>query len=154
MQTKTISIKKERVDKKPKINRFKLTKREKKDCFWGYVMVAPTIIGLIVLNFIPLIETFIMSFKRTGDFGKSTWAGLANYKKLFSDAIIWQETGNTFKFSLIVVPVTIIISLIVAVLLNQKIKGKTVYRTIYFLPMVAAPAAVSMVWKWLYKWRI
>lgn len=114
-------------------------------------MVAPTIIGLIVLNFIPLIETFIMSFKRTGDFGKSTWAGLANYKKLFSDAIIWQETGNTFKFSLIVVPVTIIISLIVAVLLNQKIKGKTVYRTIYFLPMVAAPAAVSMVWKWLYN---
>lgn len=151
MQTKTISIEKKNANNKSEITKFKMTKRERKDCFWGYIMVAPTIIGLIVLNFIPLIQTFIMSFKKTGDFGKSTWAGLANYKKLLSDPIIWQATGNTFKFSLIVVPTTIILSLIVAVLLNQKIKGKTIYRTIYFLPMVAAPAAVSMVWKWLYN---
>lgn len=129
----------------------KLKNAKHNEWMWGYILVAPTIIGLLILNIIPLIQTFILSFQKTGDFGSSQWAGFENYKRLFSDPAVWQATGNTLKYVLIVIPFIIVFSLLVAVLLNQKIKGKSVYRVIYFLPMVAAPAAVAMVWKWLFN---
>lgn len=129
----------------------KLKNAKHNEWMWGYILVAPTVIGLLILNIIPLIQTFILSFQKTGDFGSSQWAGFENYKRLFSDPAVWQATGNTLKYVLIVIPFIIIFSLLVAVLLNQKIKGKSIYRVIYFLPMVAAPAAVVMVWKWLFN---
>lgn len=129
----------------------KLSNAKYNEWMWGYFLVAPTIIGLIVLNLIPVFETLILSFQKTGDFGAHTWVGLENYKRLLSDPAVWQATGNTLKYAIIVVPITVALSLIVAVLLNQKIKGKSLYRVIYFLPMVAAPAAVAMVWKWLFN---
>ena len=141
-----IAIKK--ADSKPAA---KLSNAKYNEWMWGYLLVAPTIIGLIILNLIPVFETLMLSFQKTGDFGAHTWAGLENYKRLFNDPAVWQATGNTLKYAIIVVPITVALSLIVAVLLNQKIKGKSLYRVIYFLPMVAAPAAVAMVWKWLFN---
>ena len=129
----------------------KLKNAKHNEWMWGYILVAPTVSGLLILNIIPLIQTFILSFQKTGDFGSSQWAGFENYKRLFSDPAVWQATGNTLKYVLMVIPFIIIFSLLVAVLLNQKIKGKSIYRVIYFLPMVAAPAAVAMVWKWLFN---
>lgn len=70
---------------------------------------------------------------------------------MFGDVQVWYAVGNTLKYTIIVVPVTVIIAMVLAVLLNSKIKGKGIYRTIYFIPMVAAPAAITMVWKWLYN---
>jgi multiple sugar transport system permease protein len=70
---------------------------------------------------------------------------------MFGDVQVWHAVGNTLQYTIIVVPVTVIIAMILAVLLNSKIKGKGIYRTIYFIPMVAAPAAITMVWKWLYN---
>ncbi|MTL37759.1 ABC transporter permease subunit, partial [Turicibacter sanguinis] len=141
-----IALKKSKVKKAAKLQNAKHN-----EWMWGYILVAPTIIGLLILNIIPVIQTFILSFQKTGDFGTYQWAGFENYKRLFSDPAVWQATGNTLKYVLIVIPFIIVFSLLVAVLLNQKIKGKSVYRVIYFLPMVAAPAAVAMVWKWLFN---
>lgn len=117
----------------------------------GYLLVAPTILGLMILNLIPVFETFILSFQKSGDFGSYKWAGFENYTRLFTDPQVWQATANTLEYAIIVVPITVALSLIVAVLLNQKIKGQSIYRVIYCLPMVAAPAAVAMVWKWLFN---
>ena len=122
------------------------------EALWGWAMVAPTIIGLIVLNIIPIFQTLKMSFHKSGDFGRNDiFVGLANYQRMLGDAQVWQATWNTFKYTLLVVPTTVVLAILLAVLLNSKIKGKHVYRTIFFLPMVAAPAAVTMVWKWLYN---
>lgn len=127
-------------------------KKKRNQLFWGLGMVAPTIIGLVILNVIPILQTLKMSFYKSGDFGKGEiFVGLTNYQKLFSDPEVWQATWNTIKYTLVVVPATVVFATILAVLLNSKIKGKHIYRTIYFLPMVAAPAAVTMVWKWLYN---
>lgn len=128
-----------------------IPKKDLQEWGWGYLMIAPTIIGLLILNIIPVIKTFIMSFQKTNDFGANAWIGFDNYKKLLSDPSVWQATGNTFKYAIIVVPISIILALLVAVLLNQNIKGKSIYRTVYFLPMVAAPAAIAMVWRWLFN---
>lgn len=132
-------------DKKSKLSKSKLS-----DYGWGYLMIAPTILGLIILNIWPLIQTFYLSFQASAGFGITQFVGLANYKKLISDPEVFRATYNTFKYTLFVVPVGVLLSLIIAVLLNTNIKGKSIYRTIYFLPMVAAPAAIAMVWKWLF----
>ena len=130
----------------------KMTAKEKNEAIWAYAFVAPTIIGLIVLNFYPAINTFWQSFFKTGDFGKgNTFVGLANYQKAFADPEIWQSLINTIKYSIIEVPLGVVIALILAVFLNRKLKGTSLFRTIFFLPMVCAPAAVAMVWKWLYN---
>jgi len=135
-----------------KMKRRERTKFNLKDFLWGWLFLLPTVVGLLILNIIPIFQTIYQSFFKTGAFGKGNiFVGFQNYKKLFSDASIWQALFNTFKYAIIEVPFSIAIALVFAVLLNKKIRGRTVYRTIYFLPMVAAPAAIAMVWRWLYN---
>lgn len=119
---------------------------------WGWILILPTIVGLLVLNIIPLITTIHQSFHKTGDFGKGNiFIGLKNYQKLFSDQAVLQSIINTFKYTIAQVPLSVFIALVLAVMLNRQIKGRGVYRTIFFLPMVVAPAAIAMVWRWLYN---
>lgn len=128
------------------------TKRERSEFLWGWLFILPTTIGLIVLNIIPIFQTIYQSFFKTGDFGKGNiFIGLQNYQKVFADKEIWQALINTFKYAIVEVPFSIVIALVLAVLLNRKMKGRSVYRTIIFLPMVVAPAAVAMVWRWLFN---
>ncbi len=130
----------------------KMTPTEKSEAKWGLLFVAPTIIGLLVLNLYPIVNTIYQSFCKTGDFGRgNTFVGFANYQKVLTSPETWQALWNTVKYALIEVPFGVVIALILAVLLNKKIGGRSVYRTIFFLPMVCAPAAVAMVWKWLYN---
>lgn len=129
----------------------KFTARKTKDALWAYFMIAPTMIGLIILNIYPVINTIYMSFMKTGDFGKMSFTGFDNYIKLAGDNQVLRATWNTFQYTLGTVPVGVLLALLGAVLLNSKIKGKTLFRTIYFLPVVSAPVAVAMVWRWLYN---
>ena len=130
----------------------KVTSQERNEFIWGWIFIIPTMLGLIILNIIPIFQTIYKSFFKTGDFGRGNiFVGMENYQKMFSDTQVWQALLNTLKYALMEVPFSIIISLVLAVLLNRKMKGRSVYRTIMFLPMVAAPAAVAMVWRWLFN---
>ena len=128
------------------------TGREKSEFLWGWLFILPTVIGLIILNIIPIFQTIYQSFFKTGDFGKGNiFVGFENYSKVFGDSEVWQSLINTLKYAVVEVPFSIAIALVLAVLLNRKMKGRSVNRTIIFLPMVAAPAAVAMVWRWLFN---
>ena len=130
----------------------KMTAAAKNEAAWGYLFVAPTMIGLIILNFYPVVNTIYQSLCKTGDFGKgNVFVGLANYQTVVAANETWQSLWNTVKYAIIEVPFVVVIALILAVFLNKKLKGTSVFRTIFFLPMVCAPAAVAMVWKWLYN---
>lgn len=130
----------------------KMTAAAKNEAAWGYLFVAPTMIGLIILNFYPVVNTIYQSLCKTGDFGKgNVFVGLANYQTVVAANETWQSLWNTVKYAIIEVPFGVVIALILAVFLNKKLKGTSVFRTIFFLPMVCAPAAVAMVWKWLYN---
>ncbi|KIR02224.1 N-Acetyl-D-glucosamine ABC transport system, permease protein 1 [Lachnospiraceae bacterium TWA4] len=130
----------------------KLSPRQKSELFWGWLFVIPTLAGLIILNIWPLIQTIYQSFFKTGAFGLgNTFVGAENYTKMFATSEVLQSLLNTFKYAIIEVPFSVVIALILAVLLNRKMVGRGAYRTIFFLPMVAAPAAVAMVWRWLYN---
>ena len=128
------------------------TSRERSEFLWGWLFILPTVIGLVILNIIPIFQTLYQSFFKTGDFGKGNiFVGVENYIKVFGDHEVWQSLINTFKYAVVEVPFSIVIALVLAVLLNRKMKGRGIYRTIIFLPMVAAPAAVAMVWRWLFN---
>ena len=128
------------------------TSQARNEFIWGWAFILPTMLGLIILNIYPIFKTIYESFFKTGDFGKGNiFIGFDNYVKLFHDAEVWQALLNTFKYAIVEVPFSIAIALVLAVLLNRKMKGRAVYRTIFFLPMVAAPAAIAMVWRWLFN---
>jgi len=126
-------------------------KRRKGENLWGLLFIFPTIAGLIILNMYPLFRTIWQSLHRTGDFGiGNQFVGFANYERLLSQPMIWQSIWNTVKYAILEVPMSIAIALVLAVFLNGKIRGRTTFRAIFFLPMVAAPAAIAMVWRWLF----
>ena len=128
------------------------TKRSAQEFRWGWLFILPTMAGLIILNISPIFQTIYQSFFKAGAFGRGNiFIGLENYERLAADTSVWQAVWNTIKYAVLEVPASIIIALVIAVLLNKKIRGRTVFRAIYFIPMVAAPAAVAMVWKWLYN---
>lgn len=133
----------------------KMTLAEKREAAWGWAFIIPTMLGLLILNFYPIFDTIYQSFFKTGDFGLgNVFIGLKNYQDLLfgtGKAELWQSLWNTIKYALIEVPFSVVISIVLAVFLNRKMKGRSIYRTIFFLPMVCAPAAVAMVWKWLYN---
>jgi multiple sugar transport system permease protein len=123
----------------------------KGDTLWGYLLIAPTAIGLIALSIWPAIQTFFFSFTTWGSFGGHEFSGVSNYLQVFQDPELGQSLINTFIFTgmtLISVPLAIGL----AALLNRRgLRAVGVYRTLYFLPVVTLPAAISLVWKLLYN---
>lgn len=127
------------------------SKREKKDWIAAYIFIAPVTLGLLVFYIWPFIQNIWFSFNEVSKFNVATFCGLANYQKLFHDGEVLKTFGNTLKYVVVTVPVGLFLSILIAALLNSKIKGTSIYRTLYFLPSVTMAAAVAMVWKWIYN---
>lgn len=118
---------------------------------WVVIMLFPLMSGLIIFYFIPFFQNIFYSFTSLGSFGRMDWIGLDNYQRLLNDQEVWRAFRNTFIYTIISVPLIIIFSLIIAQLLNSKVSGTTLYRVLYFLPAVTMPAAIAMMWKWIYN---
>ena len=121
------------------------------DAFWGYAMIAPGLIGLLIFYIWPMLQTFYFSFTEWGPFGDAVWTGLANYRELFHGPEFLMALRNTLVYTVLNVSITEAIALVLAVLLNQKLRGMSVYRTLYFIPVVTMPVAIGLVWRWLYN---
>ncbi len=122
-----------------------------RDTLWGYLMIAPLMFGVLTFYIWPVAQNLYFSFTSWGLFGTYHWTGLTNYQNLVQDAEVGKALLNSLLFTVISVPCSIALSIIVAVLLNQKLRGVLVYRTIFFLPVVTMPAAIAVVWRWLYN---
>ena len=133
------------------IKKKKATARQKKDWFAGYVFIAPVTLGLLVFYIWPFIQNFWFSFNNVNKFNVTHFIGLDNYKQLIGDAEVWTTFGNTLKYVVFTVPIGLFLSICIAALLNAKIRGTSIYRTLYFLPSVTMAAAVAMVWKWVFN---
>ena len=120
----------------------------------GLAYIAPAGIIIIVFRVLPILAAFAVSFYYVM-MGKIVgFAGLSQYAMLFRDSEFWNALLNTTYFVIGTVPLSLFISLFIANLLNQKIKGLGGYRTLYFLPVVTSLVAVAMVWKWIYHPRL
>src|SRR5581483_10298373 len=102
-----------------------------------YLFLAPWLLGFIILTIFPLIYAFLVSF--TNFDGASPhwhWIGLSNYIELFQDSDTWYSLLRTLLYALIVLPLRIVVGLILAVLVNQQIRGISIFRTIFYMPAV------------------
>jgi ABC transporter, permease protein len=122
-----------------------------KEWLTGYLMIFPVVAGLLVFYIYPIFKVIIDSFYEVGSFNKRSFVGLDNYLTMFNDPKMWLSLFNTFSYVIVIAPGTIIISLILAALLNTKIKGRGFFRVVYFIPAITMGAAVAMIWKWMYN---
>ena len=128
-----------------------MKRKQIKRYMWAYGFIAPSLILICVLNLWPILQTFYFSLNEVRGFQSPVFVGLSNYMTLFGDEEFWKSLVNTCIYTVVTVPVGAILSLITAVFLNASIKGKSFFRVLYFLPVISAPAAVAMVWRWLYN---
>lgn len=123
---------------------------QKKEWLAGYLFIAPVTIGLTIFYILPFIQNIWFSFHEVNRFNMTTFIGLQNYKDLFQDKELIGAFLNTLKYTVITVPISLFLSIFLASLLNVDIRGKSIYRTIYFLPSVTMPVAIALVWKWIF----
>src|SRR4051794_13373930 len=123
----------------------------RREALWGYAFIAPIGVGLAIFYLWPVLETAYFSLTSWGPFGGHVFTGLANYRTLVHDDEVRQALLNTLLYtalSLLCMPLAIVL----AALLNQRrLRGVSMYRTIFFLPVVTMPVAVAMIWRWLYN---
>ncbi len=123
----------------------------------GFLFVLPAVIILSLFLFIPILASFMISLTDWNIYGLAdvshiNFIGFKNYSKVFHDPIFWKSLWNTLFFTAAGVPFTIMLSLLCAVVLNEKfVRWKTFFRTAYFLPVVSTIVAVAVVWRWIYN---
>ncbi|WP_226920648.1 carbohydrate ABC transporter permease [Georgenia subflava] len=118
---------------------------------WGYLMIAPLGIGLVIFYLGPAVQTFVYSFSEWGAFGGQTFNGLENYRNLFGDAEFVRTMWNSVIYTAGVI-LSIPISIAIAAIVNRPgLRAAGLYQTLYFIPMVTMPVAVAIMWRWIYN---
>jgi multiple sugar transport system permease protein len=117
----------------------------------SYLFIAPVVIIFVWWWIIPFIVSLALSFCTYDIFSPPKFVGLQNFKAVFTNPIFWLAMKNTAIYTVVTVLVGVTLSLILAVLLDQKIRLRNFFRTVYFLPSVTSAIAISVVWKWIYN---
>jgi len=123
---------------------------QREQALWAYAFLSLSVLGLLIFWILPIIAAFGLSFVKWTLLSPPKWIGLGNFQRLLADKYFWNALKNTFYYVAGVMP-GIIISLFLAVLLNQGLKFTTAYRTLYYLPTITMWTAIALVWKWLYS---
>jgi len=131
------------------IKKRQLTQSQWRDLGGGLVSITPWIIGFLVFLLGPIVFSIILSFTSYSGLSAAKWVGLKNYQDLIlHDPLFWRALGNTV-FMLIAVPLNMMVGLGIALLLNMKVRGVNIYRTIYYLPSIIPFVAASILWLWI-----
>lgn len=129
-------------------------KKIKQEWLWAYVFIAPMVIGTLIFGIIPILYSAALSLMRWDGLGEKAFIGLSNFINLMKEDKFRYEIRNTLVYTVAVVPVTLLLSLGVANLLNKGLKATGFFRVIYFLPNIVMPVAVAMVWRFLLNSKV
>ena len=129
----------------------KWSKARKKEALAGYLFISPWIVGFLLYILGPLAASFVFSLWRWNLLEAPTYIGFSNYQLMVRNPEFWNALRVTAVYSFCRVPLTVIIGLLLAILLNQKIKGLGLFRTIFYLPSVLPGVAVAMLWMWIFN---
>ncbi|RAP75666.1 carbohydrate ABC transporter permease [Paenibacillus montanisoli] len=121
---------------------------KRSNAIWGFVFIAPQLIGLLAFSLIPLIAAFVLSTLDWDGFGAAAFIGIDNFTYAFKNPDFQKAMTNTLYFSVLTVPMGIFLSLLTAVALNN-VRMRVVYRLFFFMPVVTSSVAVAIVWMWL-----
>jgi multiple sugar transport system permease protein len=125
---------------------------EKEDFWTGLVCLFPTVVVTLVFVVVPVVFSFYLSFHQWNILKpEKPFVGFDNYVRMFQTDEFWGALKHTVLYAVGVVPIGLVISLGMALLLNQRMAGLSIYRTAYFLPVVTSTIVVAVVWTWLYN---
>lgn len=127
----------------------KLSTHERRNLRNGLLFCSPVIVGLLSFTLYPVLSSLYYSFCNYPMLKPPVWVGLANYRTLFHDPIFYVSLKNTAYYALLATPTGIIVAFILALLLNQKVKGMALFRTMFFVPSIVPMVAGSVLWLWL-----
>ena len=127
---------------------------ERIDSRYGYAFIAPVMIGFVIFVAIPIVGVFLFSFQDYNSLsGRTSFVGFENYEEMVQSGTFARVLQNTALFSAFVIPANILLGLLLAVLVNQRIKAIAIFRTAYFVPVVVSLVAWSLVWEVLLQDR-
>ncbi|WP_313731555.1 carbohydrate ABC transporter permease [Cohnella nanjingensis] len=116
----------------------------------GYLFFSPGLIGFLIFMGFPILFSLYLSFTSYNIYSAPKWIGLLNYKFMFTqDPLFFKSLGNTLYYVALSVPLNTVLGVLVAILMNQKVFGIRVFRTIFFLPSVVSGVAVALLWQWI-----
>lgn len=135
------------------LNALGSTPLSRRRALWGLALVAPNVLGLMIFFGIPVGIAFFTSLQNWNALRPPEFIGLANFERLFRDPAFYNALGNTLRLLIMVVPIGMALALGVALLLNHRLRGRSLFRTVYFLPVVTSTVAASIVWTWIFQPR-
>ena len=118
--------------------------------FAGWIFILPAILGIFIFIVIPVICSFGLSFTKWDLLNPIQFVGLNNYKEIFSEALFFKILWNTIIFAISTSVLGVIIPLVLACILNSKIRGSEFYKTAYFLPFITPMIVIGVVWEWIF----
>ncbi|WP_270344560.1 carbohydrate ABC transporter permease [Enterococcus thailandicus] len=127
-----------------------VSKLKRKNTLIAWSFIAPNFIGFLLFTLIPVVFSLILAFMKWDSFSTPEFIGLKNFSKMMMDETFWISLKNTFLYTIGVVPLTLVCSLGLAILLNQKIRGVKFFRTAFFFPYVTSLVAIAVVWNMLF----
>ena len=117
----------------------------------GWLFAGPSLVHLIVFAIGPIVAGIWLSLTAGNMIkGESHFVGINNYRISLTEAPFWNALWNSLRFAAMSVPLSMLVALFVALLVNQKLRGMTIFRTIYYLPSIASAVAISMMWIYIY----
>lgn len=128
--------------------RLSMRRREAIAC---YIFIAPAVIGMALFAVGPMIASALLSFTDYDMLTSPEWVGLDNYRLLLDDELFWKSLRVTAVYSFVTVPLILVVSFVLAAMLNQKLRGMYFFRSVYYLPTVLSGVAVAMLWRWMFN---
>lgn len=126
-------------------------KSRRKEAIAGWLFVSPWAIGILIFLAYPVIASIYFSFCEYSVLKTPLWIGLENYQELMRDEVFWITLKNTGVYALFALPLGIIMAISLALLLNTKVRGMTIYRTIFFLPSLVPMVSLAVLWLWMFN---
>lgn len=124
---------------------------EANEAKWGYILLTPWLLGLVIFWIGPILASAYFSVMEYDIVSPPTFIGIENYVRAFTaDKQFWPSLWRTLYFSIAVVPLELIGALCLAILLNQRIRGTNIFRTVFFLPHLTPAVALAVLWIWLF----
>ncbi|HAX79998.1 MAG TPA: lactose ABC transporter permease [Cyanobacteria bacterium UBA11372] len=115
-----------------------------------YLFLLPALLVLGLTVFWPALQAFYLSFTRYDLSQSAEWVGLANFQRLSNDRVFWKTLGNTLLYLVGVVPILVIAPLLIAILVNRKLRGINWFRAAFYTPVIISMVVAGIAWKWLY----
>lgn len=129
----------------------RMSKRERREAIEGYLFILPWFFGFLVFTAGPMLASLALSFTKWGLIDKPVYIGFDNYVKMAKDPLIWHSLGVTLRYTLLTVPLQIVLALCIALILIRPFRGVYAFRGVFYLPNILGGVVTALLWMWVFN---